>query len=233
MRNALGTVAVLAILAATPAMAEETDWTGFYAGVFGGLAGGQQVYPFEINMGGDFIAGQADINSSGFFAGAQAGFDYEVNGMLIGVVTDLSWANITGQLGVDINSNLGFSADAMIGSTVDWFGTARLRAGAPVTDDLLVYATGGVAFGSVTYSYEANWNGSGGSDSISDMQIGWTAGAGFEYKVADNISLQTEYLFVDLGSRNLEQWSGGGGDARIDGDTAFHTVKAGVNFRFD
>jgi outer membrane immunogenic protein len=65
-------------------------------------------------------------------------------------------------------------------------------------------------------------------------RVGYTIDAGFEYKVTENISLQTEYAYTNLGSAAASYTPAGGFPAGvdIDEDTDFHTVKAGVNFRF-
>jgi len=225
------------------------DWTGFYLGVHGGFGGGTFDYPMNLttadldpefegpfdNLDYDF---GADITSSGFFGGLQAGWNWQMDSLVLGVEGDIALSDITGEL--EIYSD---TADASIsgGSTVDWFGTARLRAGFLLTPELLLYGTGGLAWGSVTSGYDIDLNEIGQfDDDTSESQMGWTIGAGFEYQVTENISLKTEYLYVDLGEAEILDLDLGdalGGDPglanlEIDQDIAFHTIKAGVNFRF-
>ena len=58
---------------------------------------------------------------------------------------------------------------------------------------------------------------------------GWTAGAGLEYAVTDNVLVRGEYLYTDLGSRNyLSGAVAGGVDARLTSST----VRAGISFKF-
>ena len=229
-------------------VAPVTDWTGFYVGVHGGFGGGTFDYPMNLTTG-EFDGGEetfenldydfgADITSSGFFGGVQAGWNWQMDSIVLGVEGDIALSDITGEL--EIYSD---TADASIrgGSTVDWFGTARLRAGFLVTPELLLYGTGGLAWGSVTAEYDIDLEPFASlSDDTSESQMGWTIGAGFEYQVTDNISLKTEYLYVDLGEAELldidviDELGGppGYSDLTIDQDITFHTVKAGLNFRF-
>jgi outer membrane immunogenic protein len=95
----------------------------------------------------------------------------------------------------------------------NWDASARVRFGGLVTPSILVYGTGGVAFGSVdsAFSYSATTvypNETGGSithmtagaGSWNDMRIGWTAGAGVETAITPHWKVRAEYRFADLGN---------------------------------
>jgi outer membrane immunogenic protein len=126
-----------------------------------------------------------------------------------------------------------------LGSEVEWFGTIRARLGFLATPRFMIFGTGGAAYGETNSYLNASFSASDGSSggfgvSKSGTNWGWTAGGGFEYAITDNITLKTEYLYVDLGSQNLLSVGGGpiaGFD--LDVDTHFHTVKAGLNFLFN
>jgi outer membrane immunogenic protein len=75
--------------------------------------------------------------------------------------------------------------------------------------NLLVYGTGGLAYGGVKAStgisqvlngpsagLATSWNSNSG---ISETRIGWTAGGGFEWMVGPRWSVKAEYLYYDLG----------------------------------
>jgi outer membrane immunogenic protein len=98
---------------------------------------------------------------------------------------------------------------------VDWFGTVRARAGILATDNWLLYATGGLAFGKITdtatvvqaidtfgnalgFSFLCAANAPCYSGASSRTSAGWTAGAGTETMVTKNLSLKFEYLYVNL-----------------------------------
>ena len=109
-------------------------------------------------------------------------------------------------------------------SNVEWFGTIRPRIGYLPQNNLMIYATGGLAYGGVKssggYSWREHgfwWGGpgdhffdrSGGFDnSSSDIRVGWTMGGGAEYALSQHFSLKVEYLFVDLGGKNHISYSG-------------------------
>jgi outer membrane immunogenic protein len=146
---------------------------------------------------------------------------------------------------------------------VTWFGTVRGRLGFLPTDRLLIYGTGGFAFGRI----EANSLLTVGSGIIgatggfgfncaipagtlpncfggnsSRTATGWTAGAGFEYALSQNISLKAEYLYVSLGTDNhalvaLSLGNLGGNTTPasfiVNSKVDYSLARVGLNFRFD
>jgi len=93
---------------------------------------------------------------------------------------------------------------------MDYFGTVRGRLGWLAYPSLLVYGTGGLAYGGVKSSMTANQtniNFSPGiqfnpsaSGGISQTRTGWTAGGGFEWMLDPHWSTKVEYLYYDLGN---------------------------------
>jgi outer membrane immunogenic protein len=205
---------------------DDFDWTGFYIGVHGGFGGDDFDYDISAD---DSIVGPFDIgaslDSSGFFAGGQLGANWQMGQWVLGAEADIAWSEIEGDLEIDIDGLGSGSA----GSEINWFGTGRLRLGFLPTSRLMIYGTGGVAYGDVESFIDIDGL---FSESTSDVQVGWTAGGGFEYAVTPNITLKTEYLYVDLGSQNLFEGDIGGfaDNLTVDADTQFHTIKAGLNF---
>jgi len=205
----------------------------------------------------DFLTG-FDPNSLGGFGGAQIGANVQFDQIVLGVTADFSASSLEGDTTGHITDNFNFSAT----TKVDWFGTIRGRVGIAF-DNLLFYGTGGAAYGKVKTSYTAGYDGNGGdndyfniddtvgsvSGSNSSTQWGWAVGGGFEYGITQNVTLSTEYLYVDLGKANISSDSqyagtdyhnvggniGGFNDYYLDGvdvKTTFHSVKAGLNYKF-
>ena len=85
-------------------------------------------------------------------------------------------------------------------------------------NNVLLYGTGGLAFGSLKVERA-------GGFSESTTSAGWTMGAGAEFAINQNWSAKVEYLYVDLSDRNymLTGMSNG---------YSFSTVRLGVNYRF-
>jgi outer membrane immunogenic protein len=79
----------------------------------------------------------------------------------------------------------------------------------------------------------SNVYGTSDYSSGSDFSVGWTAGAGLEYAVANNVSVKAEYLYTNFPNANY--WMtlpAQGSSARISDDAQLHTVKFGVNWKF-
>ncbi|WP_234050908.1 MULTISPECIES: outer membrane protein [unclassified Xanthobacter] len=199
------------------------SWTGFYIGANFGYGGDK--YSYDYYTGGPLVygyAGSADANSSGWFVGGQLGYNYQfANNVVVGLETDLQWANISGQVaGVSLGGS-----NWIAGSNTDYFGTIRARLGYAF-DRFLPYITGGAAYGNVqnTLTQGAYFP----QVSNSSTNWGWTIGAGVEYAITNNWTLKTEYLYVDLGSSDFGPLNG----VMVSGDTKFNTMKAGVNYKF-
>ena len=194
------------------------NWTGVYAGIHGGFGGDRFDYPFLVPIGPGFT-GQFDLTSSGFFAGGQVGGNWQIGRWVLGAEADIAWSDIKGELGLDVD---GIPGDSQAGSKVNYFGTIRGRIGFLPTDRLMIYGTGGAAYGETESYLEI---GPIGEISTSETSWGWSAGGGFEYAVTDNITFKTEYLYIDLGSQDLL-------GPFLESETHFHSIKAGVNYLY-
>lgn len=198
------------------------SWTGFYIGANVGYGGDKSTY--DLNWAGVPFA-SLDLNSSGFFAGGQIGYNYQLaNNVVIGLETDLQWSDISDT----VSLNLGGVTLLSAGKSVDYFGTIRARLGYAF-DRFLPYITGGAAYGKtgtdVTFLNVPIF-------SDSNTKWGWTVGAGGEYAITNNWTFKAEYLYVDLGSDTSSTSWVLPGFATLEHDTKFHTFKAGVNYKF-
>lgn len=195
------------------------DWTGFYAGIFGGVSTGN--FDYSLNLPAPLPAMGFDANGGGGIAGVQIGADYQFDQFVIGAVADIALSNHRAEIGLDLGG-----VAASVSSELTYLATIRGRAGVAF-ENLLAYAHGGVAFGKT----EQEISGGGVVAFENDVdRVGFTIGAGIEYAVTENISLQTEYAYTSFGDEELVALPGGLGS--IDENLSFHTVKAGVNFRF-
>jgi outer membrane immunogenic protein len=205
-------------------------WTGFYLGVNAG-------YGFGTNDDSTvFVPGVGLVNSGGgdnggFVGGGQIGYNYQIGQFVLGVETDLQFAD----LGNDRN-------DAFIGAApffgagggagLDYFGTVRARAGFAI-DRALIYATGGFAYG----GGDSNNNcfvgtvfaGCGGNDTAT----GWTLGGGLEYAFTNNLTAKLEGLYVNLDRGNQDVVNPATGIVFPgNNNTEFGVVRAGLNYKF-
>ena len=192
-------------------------------------------------------------NLSGILGGAQIGYNWQMGRLVAGLEADIQGAglkssNFAGPL--PGNPTLGFIpffTAASVSQKVDWFGTLRGRLGFTVTPTLLAYVTGGLAYGNVKNSltYTAVFPAVAGAlftgtNSASSGRIGWTLGAGAEYAFASNWTMKLEYLYTDLGNSSVSTVTAFGPAIPVQPlfapvvtrRTAFHTVRAGLNYKF-
>jgi outer membrane immunogenic protein len=254
-------------------------WTGFYAGVNVGYSWGharptltateQAVDTITTTtLGGTVLdvvtipgpttttALSARSKMDGFLGGGQIGYNVKFNMWLVGIETDIQG---TGQRG---STTLCFAVGCTAGTpfvTADyklrWFGTLRGRAGWLVDDNLLLYATGGLAYGEIGGSFALGTNGGALAPVLAGFnstRVGWVVGAGGEYRFSERWSVKLEYLYMDLGSTSSSVTSSVTspaliftvGDRRLIGvrtttttaglNTRFtdNIVRAGLNYRF-
>lgn len=221
------------------------DWTGVYIGINGGYGGNPYTYPFNVSFAGfNALTGQFSLTSGGFLGGGQAGINYQVpsTNFVVGVEADGDASSIRGQLGFNAFSPIGggLTLNAAGGTHLDYLGTVRGRFGYAF-DRVMPYVTGGFAYGGVdnygTIGVAAPGFNFGVAASHHSTQTGWTAGAGVEYAITDNLTLKTEYLYADLGTSTL--FSGNPFpfpapiNVYIGEHTTAHIVRAGLNYKFD
>jgi outer membrane immunogenic protein len=214
-----------------PPPAPVSSWTGFYIGLNGGFGGDRFQYPFTVGavpaLGLGATTGTSTLRSSGFFGGAQAGYNWQFSPTwLVGIEADFDGADIDGTATTSANT---FSGS--VGTKLDWFGTVRGRVGFLVTPTVLFYGTGGWAFGHTTSSANAAAFGLAALASTGDDQNGWTAGAGLEYAITPMVSFKTEYLYLDLGTHLIASGALAGVPFALNEKTTVQTVKVGLNLK--
>jgi len=211
------------------------SWTGFYIGANAGYGGNSFTLDEVDNYYGYVYSYSDKINSSGFLVGGQIGYNYQfANNVVLGVETDLQWTNIEGKHDSSYAAYYGYSSNESYGATVDYFGTIRARLGYAF-DRVLPYITGGAAYGKTNFSYSySDSYGYFDNQSESSTKWGWTIGGGLEYAITNNWTFKTEYLYVDLGNTSVTYYYNGDLNDSVNRsvDTKFHTVKAGVNYKF-
>jgi outer membrane immunogenic protein len=163
--------------------------------------------------------------TAGFIGGAQAGYNRQFDRFVVGFETDFQGVAGGEQSGGQFRAyhfnffSLGRSTPATNNvltqisnkKTLDYFGTARAKIGYLIKPELLIYGTGGFAYGGVTLTSSTNiveiqelTDELGlGYASKSNLLTGWTAGGGAEWMFAQNWSAKAEYLYYDLGGMNM------------------------------
>ena len=155
---------------------------------------------------------QFNHGSHGFLGGVQAGYNYQFSPSLVaGLEADIQGSTLRQNFGSASTAGGPFSplwiTTTAVSESLDYLGTVRGRLGVVPTPNLLLYATGGLAYGGVRSSTQINFTNTGfgapggaTSGSCSDVRFGWTAGGGFEWMFSPNWTAKLEYLYYDLGS---------------------------------
>ncbi|MBG0794989.1 porin family protein [Methylocystis sp. H62] len=262
-----------------PFMPPPFTWTGIYGGVnIGGAFGNADKQWTRENIHGALgtpifggVAWQRQTNLTGVTGGGQIGYNYQFNPwFVVGVETDFQGASMksnstgwgpgvttpAGPVGVVLST--AYAGAGTVNSSVDWWGTVRGRVGVtPVLPNLLIYATGGFAYGQANtnvnygsvrgiqgaviigpFAFPTNvTSGAYGASSVNNIKTGWTVGGGFEYAplMFPNWSFKLEYDYVDLGRTTLTTF--GLGTTRFTGfgtNTApfFNSATTSVQTRF-
>jgi outer membrane immunogenic protein len=197
------------------------DWSGYYIGVFGGGGLGNHNYN-NANGPAGFANFTVNYASTGAIGGGEAGYNWQTGNYLFGVEADGFWSGIKGndasqQLGVTDQSNL------------RWGGTLRARGGIAV-DRLLLFFTGGWAFGDILHTSTAAGF---PVDQFTNHQSGLTAGGGIAYAITNNVIGKIEYRYYDLGRYNR---TGNpltpNGQLPYTVDNTYSVVTLGLDFKF-
>ena len=236
-------------------------WTGFYIGANAGgiwTSGSRTATLYDPGAAwlSGYFPGGIGNGQSGFIGGGQAGYNFQSGAAVFGLEADFDGSSLSKTysytstpFGAVVNGTA--LAPGLVGDTLsvnakaslDWLGTVRARVGFVATPDnrLLIYGTGGYAYGGGSSSfsvYDAKqglyWSGNPGS-----TRSGWTIGAGVEYAITNNITIRGEYLYADLGDKTITTTGnlaaltllpGTYATAKINYDASI--FRAGVNYKF-
>jgi outer membrane autotransporter protein len=205
-----------------PAAPAVYQWTGFYLGGHLGAEWGSARWTFDG-------AGTSDARVAGFLGGGEIGFNYQVGQWVFGIEGDLSWTNSRGARPCPN----GFFYSCEI--DVTWLSTTTARIGYAYWDRLLVYAKGGVAIARDRARLVCNTGAQPTvvpligcpSQTDSNTTAGWTVGWGSEFGLTQNVSVNGEIMYVNLGT---DRYNVAGAPADIQRDGFVSTV--GLRFRF-
>ena len=159
-----------------------------------------------------------DTSPDGFIGGGQIGYNFQMTpGWLVGVEADFQGADIHGDASATNTTNVaGFATTVTIAGTasqkLNFLGTLRGRLGWTPTAPLLLYVTGGLAYGHVETNVSFSEHLTAcvcGPDPFSSVsndewRAGWTVGGGLEWMFAPHWSVKGEYLYYDLGHQTLD-----------------------------
>ena len=186
------------------------NWTGFYIG-------GQVGYQWN--------ADDQSVSADGVVGGGHAGFNWQFGQWVLGAEGDFEGSGVKGDGTIPATAPVGpgtYSIDQ------NWQASLRGRLGW-TWDRFMIYATGGGAWG----NFDAVATNTGGvSERWKDTLSGWTVGAGAEWGLWDNWTSRIEYRYTDFKSFDGTSSVISPGSSFGTDDLKFHTVRAGLSYRF-
>lgn len=209
----------LAAVRAVP-VALPHNWNGWYVGLNAGAAINDSRY--DLDPSGCFLTGcgaggipgnafrqsSTGLNGTDFTGGGQVGYNYHFSPLWVASLeSDFNYNGLRNSDTVSQALGAPLFAPSLfvhsVSTSLDWFGTVRGRLGFLASPNLLLYGTGGLAYGQVRSTSSATFPPPGQGDtyagSTSTTRVGWTAGAGAEWLMSGGWSVKAEYLYLDLG----------------------------------
>jgi len=250
MSRARSVIALVALLASGPALADSHargNWTGFHAGAAIGGAW-SNVDWLTTAIGDPLGAPDGVTEAQGFDASA---FRFSGYVGYSQAVSDTFIVGIEGEFGVRTGGDerVGFIPGTVFGpapgtpgdsASVDigFDGALLLRAGAIVAPNTMIYLTGGLAFADIEVGascvlFGGNWCIADRRQTKSDVEFGWTLGAGMELSLGDDMFLRGEYRYTSFGSVDVRLFANAPPDqvvTEVEVDT--HAVSVGIVRRF-
>ncbi len=204
------------------------NWAGFYIGAnAGGLWAHSDVTDVNGYAAFALPGTVTPVNTSGFLAGGQAGYNWQASNYVFGLEADGGYMDIGG------NTLLtGTASGTRVGLRSGAYGDFTGRLGI-TWNRALFYVKGGYAiidnastFSTVTGSFSGS--------RMHSTDSGYTIGGGVEYKFAPNWSAKVEYLHFDFGNTlGYTVFNAFGFPAAFNQNLRIETVKLGVNYTFD
>lgn len=222
------------------------DWSGAYVGVNLGYGWGRSVDTSFLGLP-PALTDTVTSNMNGFVGGGQIGYNLQMQNWLVGLEADFQGTNQSSNhsfsCAAAVCANIASPAGPVAGPAVsvtqtqhlDFFGTVRGRVGLAVVPTVLLYGTGGLAYGQVDTDSTLP-----GSTRAQNYNLGWTAGGGIEGAIGGGWTARVEYLYLDLGKVSGSFTSTSllaltGTNALVSGFSSRVTdniVRVGVNYRF-
>ncbi|EJF87450.1 hypothetical protein ME1_01052 [Bartonella vinsonii subsp. arupensis OK-94-513] len=226
----------------TPIMSPSAfSWTGLY---LGGQVGNfsSKVNITDSGKKSEFFGKDQTPQPSGFMGGIYAGSNIDLgNSLILGVETDAVWADrgdtktlSTKELEVsdiedfnkaftDASIKLDDAEKFVAGDTGSygftykekWAGATRARIGFAVTDCIMPYIAGGIAYAQMqgiatvsgTKKSLENKPSKTVTGTVGDKtttMVGFTLGGGVDFAMTDNVLLRAEYRYSDFGKKKFQ-----------------------------
>lgn len=191
-----------------------------------------------------------------FAGGGQFGTNFQFGRFVVGTDGDFqifargdSFDNANGFASLAAVGGAFATTTTSVSRRVSHLSTERVRAGFLVVPSVLIYGTGGLAYGGVRSQTNIAGALVGGGAAfpfasfgrLSTTRVGYSAGGGVEWMFAPNWSVKGEYLYYDLGRANYTTNTvipiGAGVSVGTATQTSVrfngHIARAGINYHFN
>jgi outer membrane immunogenic protein len=204
------------------------SWTGVYIGAQVGYAWNNSSNPYDETFG---FALPNESNGGGVIGGGHVGYNYELGGFglgsggfVVGLEGDVNGSSqsATGVDGVDYLGVVGYTTRKDVDASI------RGRIGY-AWDRVLIYGTGGGAWGNFRTTYYDNLGDFDGA--FNHGRFGWTVGGGIEYAIDNNWSVRAEYRYSDYG--HITDFAATTTGDLISQHIRDNRVQAGFSYKFD
>jgi opacity protein-like surface antigen len=191
-------------LYAPPAPVGAPRWEGAHiglnAGAFMSANGVSTMSWFPPGLITTGIPTSLSMSQTGAMMGAQGGFARQWGGFVLGAEADYDFTGASaGSKSISgVYSGTDFTVTQK--QALQSLGTVRANVGYAPIDDLLIYATGGLAFGQTHLSSDLQFDtGVAYAGNSNNTAVGFTLGGGVEYAFDPNWSIGAQFLYYDLG----------------------------------
>ena len=221
-----------------PALVSPTyDWSGFYVGVFGGGGWGNQNVNNSAGPNTPFANYSANYPSQGGLGGGEAGYNLQSGSVVVGIEATGFWSNLSGNDAVAVGQGLFPNVTAVDADNLRWGGTLRSRGGVTV-DRLMLFFTGGWAFGDIQHTNTALPPVAGLPvvDQFTVHANGLVAGGGIAYALTNNLIGKIEYSYYNFNGYNRPAVGATGltsnGQLPYTTESTYSIVTVGLDYKF-
>jgi high affinity Mn2+ porin len=215
----------LSLLAGGPAMAGEpgAPLSGFYVGGHVGYMFGQATAALGDPIGLDWAGGTTPYGA--WFGGVQAGYEHFFDSrLMLGVELDMSFTDSS-----DLSQWMSYRATSTgsANEQLEYLATLRGRAGYSM-GAFTPFVTGGIAWASTRFSRTDLTTGNEDANP-SNVRLGYSLGAGLDYRLDRRWTARAEYLYTNLG---LTGWIFNSAPARYDSLYDLNRFRLALNYKF-
>lgn len=221
-------------------------WSGTYIGAHIGYGWGEADYALQTpepvfagpaDAAADSAAGSRNVSLDGMIGGLQLGHNKQINGWVVGIEADVTYAGFAKSSRVDALLPVANVTGTIVSTTdVEWTASIRPRIGV-VSGPLMVFATAGIAIADFAFTQHQSATGIAAFEraAASEVRVGWTVGGGAELALGGAWTLKADYLYSDYGTASAVGFASGGFPQlpfNHDSQLTMHAVRTGLNYRF-